>query len=114
MIKVIEMDKNLIRIVSKEGCINGNVDIEFINNYLAYLKNLEVLEEYGNRGIGGDLVEKVIEICKNKDIKKVSCTVNFSNIKSIKLFLKAGFCKEGILHNHFRQGGTLIVLSKFL
>ena len=117
MIKIIEIDKDLIRIVSKEKkeyAYNGDVDIEIINDYLAYLKKLNVLEEYRNRGIGGILVKKVIEICKDKNIKKISCTVNFSNINSIKLFLKAGFRKEGILRNHFREDGTLLVMSKFL
>ena len=115
MIKVIEIDEKLIRVVHKKGYIyNGNVDIEIINDYLAYLKKLNVLEEYRNRGIGSILVERVIKICKDKNIKKISCTVNFSNINSVKLFLKAGFRKEGILRNHFRQDGTLLVMSKFL
>ena len=104
-----------INIVGKEKNKKiGKIEINIFNGFLAYLENFYVNKKYRNMGYGKDLLKKSINICKKKGAKKISCTVKYDNLSSLKIFTKNGFKKEGVLRNHFQDKSIIIILSKFL
>jgi L-amino acid N-acyltransferase YncA len=92
----------------------GEIDIEILNGYLAYLQHFYIDEKCRNQGIGNKLLEKAIDVCKKENVKKISCTVNYKNIPSLKIFTKKKFHQEGVLRDHFKEKSTIIILSRFL
>ena len=115
MIEIKKKEKNILLICKKDDMEIGRINIEKINNYLGYLKNLYVNKGYRKMGIGYLLIQKAVEISKKEGLKKLSLTINQKNIPSIKLFLRWEFIKEAILREHFQSPeGTLLVFSKFL
>lgn len=60
-----------------------------------HITNIAVLPEYRNKGIGGMLIRKMIEICKCSEITAMTLEVRESNVPAIKLYKKFGFITEG-------------------
>ena len=60
-----------------------------------HITNVAVLPEYRNKGIGGMLIKKMIEICRCSEISAMTLEVRKSNIPAINLYKKFGFVEEG-------------------
>lgn len=115
MIKIKKKKIENINIIwNKKNKKIGKIDITIYNDHLAYLENFFVYAENRNLGIGKKLLKKAINICEEKKVGKMSCTIKSSNIPCLKIFIKNGFKKEGILRDHFQKKSTIIILSKFL
>ncbi len=69
--------------------------IGFVNYYDLYdrfeISYIEVKTEFRNKKIGSNLIEHLIELVKNKDIKNITLEVNKNNIYAIKLYEKYNF-----------------------
>jgi ribosomal protein S18 acetylase RimI-like enzyme len=109
-----KMKKNISVTWEMENKKVGKIDIDILNGYLAYLQHFYIDKKYRNQGIGNKLLKKTIKICDKEKIKKISCTVNYTNIPCLKIFTKNKFHQEGVLRDHFKENGTIIILSKFL
>lgn len=60
------------------------------NKYLAVL-GIYVMEDYQGKNFGSKMIECLIEIGRQNDVKCISLTVRAENIKAISLYLKYGF-----------------------
>lgn len=70
----------------------------------AFIHSFYVNKEYRNKKIGKKLLQNVIDILKNSNIKKVELTVDPSNEPAIRLYRGAGFKKTGFRKNEYGRG----------
>ncbi|MFW6283193.1 MAG: GNAT family N-acetyltransferase [Minisyncoccales bacterium] len=67
-------------------------ETDFTYSYeLLYIHQIAVLKEFQNNKIGKKLLEKVFEIAKKRNIKRIELDVWNQNEKAIKIFEKIGF-----------------------
>ncbi len=67
---------------------------------------ISVLKDYWNIGVGSQMMEYLISLCKKNNFKKVDLLVYENNEKAIKLYEKFGFIKEGLLSRDVLIEGT--------
>jgi perosamine synthetase len=83
--------------------------LEYDNNYIAYAhidkkdgKNwigICILDEYQSKGFGKMIMEKIIQIAKNKNIQQLHLSVDLKNNIAISLYNKCGFMIENQLND---------------
>ncbi len=93
----INCDYKTFNFIAKEnekiiGIIAGHTYYEEI-----YIENLIVLEEYRNRNIGSQLLQKVEDNYKNKGFKNINLTTY--NFQAPKFYEKKGYTMEFIREN---------------
>lgn len=69
-----------------------------------HLANIAVHPEFRRRGIAETMLNKVIEIAKDKRCKKVMLEVRQSNTPALQLYTKYHFEKVGIRKNYYHDG----------
>jgi L-phenylalanine/L-methionine N-acetyltransferase len=69
---------------------------------------LTVHDSYQNRGIGTALLSHLLDIAKEKSLKKVHLTVRADNTRAIGLYAKFGFKVEGTFHKEMFLNGKYI------
>jgi len=74
---------------------------------------LGVKKEQRRRGVGSSLLNRFIEVAKERKAHKVWLFTSPSLLPAIKLYIKNGFLPEGFLRKHTR-GLDMIIYSKFL
>ena len=94
----IDVDDFLVKVI--DGKICGYIDFKTVIDE-GYIGNIAVDECYRRRGIGDELLEKSIEIAKEKHLEFLTLEVRKSNIPAVNLYSKHGFKEEGILKNHY-------------
>ena len=92
-------NKNTTYIVAKEN--NEVVGFAGVSVCLdeATLNNIVVKKSHRNRGIGGELLESLIELCSELRIKTFTLEVDTENEPAIHLYEKFGFKNLGIRKN---------------
>ena len=68
----------------------------------ADMMNLAILPEYRRQGIAGNLLTKLIQKLKEKDVYCLTLEVRASNEKAIGLYLQSGFREIGRRPNYYR------------
>jgi len=58
---------------------------------------ISVLKDYWNIGVGSQMMEYLISLCKENSFRKIDLLVYENNERAIKLYKKFGFVKEGLL-----------------
>ena len=66
-----------------------------------HITNVAVLPEYRNKGLGGMLIKKMIEICRSSEISHMTLEVRVSNEPAINLYNKFGFYALGKRPNYY-------------
>ncbi len=67
---------------------------------------ISVLKAYWNIGVGSQMMDCLITLCKENNFRKVDLLVYENNEKAIKLYEKFGFIKEGLLSRDVFIEGT--------
>jgi ribosomal-protein-alanine N-acetyltransferase len=80
----------------------------------ADIENVLVAEAYRRGGVGGKLLEKLIEIAKGCGVEKVFLEVRVSNTPALKLYLKGGFNGVYARTRYYSNGEDCLVMSKQL
>jgi ribosomal-protein-alanine N-acetyltransferase len=70
-----------------------------------HITNIAVHPEFRKIGIGSRLLEKLIDISREKDIEKLTLEVRKSNTAAKNLYLKYGFKEEGIRKSYYADNG---------
>ena len=103
-------EKNFTDCLSKEYyCliqeINQEVSgfaIQIISLEEAHLLNIGVRQKFRKKGLGQDLLNKIILASKEMGSKKVFLEVRVSNKAAIELYKKSGFQKLALRKNYYR------------
>ena len=70
-----------------------------------HITNIAVHPEFRENGIGSRLLKKLIEISREKGIKKITLEVRKSNTAAKNLYYKYGFKEEGIRKSYYSDNG---------
>lgn len=69
----------------------------------AHITNIAVHPNFRGHGLGDILVEKLLEICREKSLAGITLEVRRSNVVAITLYEKHGFIVEGIRKNYYED-----------
>ncbi|HHV95125.1 MAG TPA: ribosomal protein S18-alanine N-acetyltransferase [Clostridiaceae bacterium] len=79
-----------------------------------HITNIAVHPEFRKNGIGSKLLEKLIEISREKGIKKITLEVRKSNTAAKNLYYKYGFKDAGIRKYYYTDNGEdAIIMWKY-
>ncbi len=83
------------------GEIIGFIDLWTIHDFchggkLSYIQNLYVAPKYRRMGVGGRLLQKIIERAKEMGALEIHVVTAFDNAQAIRLYKKHGLTKESL------------------
>lgn len=96
--------KNDEKIVGFAGVIILPDDVE--------ITNIVTKKQERKKGIGKELLDKLIEIAKQAGKDNISLEVNVKNIVAISLYKKAGFKEVGIRKKYYNGIDDAIIMTK--
>ena len=79
----------------------------------ATLNNIVVKKSCRGRGIGGELLETLIELCADLNMKSLTLEVNSLNTPAINLYEKFGFKNLGIRKKYYNNSQDAIIMTKY-
>lgn len=91
--------------------IIGTVSLVTDVSNVAEIRDMVVKQSHRRKGYGKKMLQDLIEIAKQRNLRKVYSLI-FPQYE--KLYTNFGFVKEGTLKSHFAQGEDLSIMSKFL
>ena len=106
-------NKNTTYIVAKEN--NEIIGFAGLSTCLdeATLNNIVVKKSHRNRGIGGELLESLIELCSELRMKTLTLEVDTENEPAIHLYEKFGFKNLGIRKNYYNNSRDAFIMTKY-
>ncbi len=104
----IESSNGVYFVAECNGCIAGHAFLEILPlqslKHVAQL-NIAVHKGFQNRGIGTQLMDRIIEWAKESaSVEKIELNVRASNTQAITLYKKMGFLEEGCLKRRVKTG----------
>ena len=78
----------------------------------ATLNNIVVKKSHRCRGIGGELLETLIDLCEELNLKSLTLEVNVENIPAINLYKKFGFKNQGIRKKYYKNSTDAYIMTK--
>lgn len=95
--------------------IAGDEILGFLEYSIIYdrmeIDNIEVKEEYRNKGIGTKLMEYIVKEAQNKKLINITLEVRKSNTIAQKLYIKMGF-KEVAIRKYYYGDEDAILMEK--
>lgn len=79
----------------------------------ATLNNIVVKKSHRGKGIGGELLETLIEICSDLNMKSLTLEVDVSNEPAINLYKKFGFKNLGIRKKYYENSRDAFIMTKY-
>lgn len=79
----------------------------------ATLNNIVVKKSCRGKGIGGELLESLIELCSEMSIKTFTLEVNTENIPAINLYKKFGFKNVGTRKKYYNNTNDAFIMTKY-
>lgn len=108
----LENDKTKYIIAKEKNKVVGFAGISVIFDE-ATLNNIVVKKSYRGRGIGGELLETLIELCSDLNLKSFTLEVNVENTPAIKLYEKFGFKNLGIRKKYYNNSTDAYIMTKY-
>lgn len=103
----IEKSCDDIMLVAKDnGIIIGNASLSRLPRRMRHRGDfsVSVAKEYWNKGIGGQLLSKILEFAKENAFEVIDLQVRSDNVRAIHLYEKYGFQKTGTHPAFFKIG----------
>ena len=106
-------NKDTTYIIAKEG--DEVLGFAGISTCLdeATLHNIVVKKSHRNRGIGGELLEALIELCSELSVRSFTLEVNVANEPAIHLYEKFGFKNLGIRKKYYNNSQDAYIMTKY-
>ncbi len=79
-----------------------------------HITNVAVSPEYRRQGIGENLINRLIEIAKEKDMIGITLEVRTSNEAAKNLYKKQGFLLDGIRKEYYENKEDAFIMWKHL
>ena len=79
----------------------------------ATLNNIVVKKTCRSRGIGGELLESLIDICSDLNLKTFTLEVNTTNEPAIRLYKKFGFKNLGVRKKYYNNTQDAYIMTKY-
>lgn len=79
----------------------------------ATLNNIVVKKSCRGRGLGGELLESLIDICSDINLKTFTLEVNVTNEPAIRLYKKFGFKNLGIRKKYYNNSQDAYIMTKY-
>ena len=76
--------------------------------------DVAVLKEFRRCGIGSMLLEKMIDICKEKAVFEINLEVRVSNLAARELYKKFGFKENGLRKKYYENTEDAVLMTKKL
>jgi len=108
----LENDKTKYIIAKEKNEVVGFAGISVVFDE-ATLNNLVVKKSCRGRGIGGELLETLIEICSESKLKSFTLEVNVENTPAIKLYEKFGFQNLGIRKKYYNNSTDAYIMTLY-
>lgn len=106
-----EIAKDEFFVCKYNGKVIGVVALVTDVSGVAEIRDMVLKKEWRNKGLGKEILKQVIEIAKNRRLRKIFA---LALPHAEKLYSSAGFEKEGMLKSHFKDGENLSIMSLFL
>ncbi len=101
--------QNTIYFVAKiDNEIVGFAGIKIILDE-ADLMNIVVKKEHRKKGIASSLLNKLIVIAKEKNLKSINLEVNANNLSAINLYKKLNFIEIGKRKNYYKDQDAILM-----
>ena len=106
-------NKNTTYIIAKEK--NEIIGFAGISICLdeATLNNIVVKKSFRGRGIGGELLESLIDICSDLHVKTFTLEVDTENTPAIHLYKKFGFKNLGVRKKYYNNTRDAFIMTKY-
>ena len=106
-------NKNTTYIVAKEN--DEVVGFAGLSTCLdeATLNNIVVKKSHRNRGIGGELLEALIELCSELRMRTFTLEVDTENAPAIHLYEKFGFKNLGVRKKYYNNSRDAFIMTKY-
>ena len=108
----LENDKTKYIIAKEKDEVVGFAGISVIFDE-ATLNNIVVKKSCRGRGIGGELLETLIDLCSDLKLKSFTLEVNVENTPAIKLYEKFGFKNLGIRKKYYNNSTDAYIMTKY-
>jgi L-phenylalanine/L-methionine N-acetyltransferase len=73
------------------------VPLTYRSAHVAYLGGFAISTAFNGKGLGTKMLMTIIELAKQKGIKRIELTVGIQNEKATSLYKRCGFEEEGVL-----------------
>ena len=110
--KELENDKTKYIIAKDKNEVVGFAGISVIFDE-ATLNNIVVKKSYRGKGIGGEMLETLIDLCSDMNLKTFTLEVNVENTPAIKLYEKFGFKNLGIRKKYYNNTTDAYIMTKY-
>ena len=79
----------------------------------ATLNNIVVKKSCRGKGIGGELLESIIELCSDMKMKSLTLEVDTQNLPAINLYKKFGFKNIGTRKKYYNNTNDAFIMTKY-
>lgn len=106
-------NKNTTYIIAKENKeVVGFAGISVCLDEVT-LNNIVVKKNCRGKGIGGELLETLIDLCSDLKAKTFTLEVNVENAPAINLYTKFGFKNLGIRKKYYNNSTDAYIMTKY-
>lgn len=108
----LENDKTKYIIAKEKNEVVGFAGISVIFDE-ATLNNIVVKKSCREKGIGGEMLETLIDLCSDMNLKTFTLEVNVENTPAIKLYEKFGFKNLGVRKKYYNNTTDAYIMTKY-
>lgn len=88
----------------------GYIDIWYGFENDCHILSFGVLEKYRNQGLGGSLIDYIVQLAKMRNLSFISLEVRADNADAIHLYKKFGFEELGYRKKYYKDGSDALIM----
>lgn len=105
-----DIRKEIYLIYDNETEPSGYIDIWYGYENDCHILSFGVLDKYRNKGMGGSLLNYIIETARMRHLSFVSLEVRADNLEAIHLYKKFGFEELGYRKKYYKDGSDALIM----